>query len=69
MESGRNRVMKGVMTNRSASIVAEKGIHQTSVGCWTRKRARDLSGLIQRKTVGRKRKKFPMQQSVIPEGT
>jgi hypothetical protein len=43
-ENGRKSVMKGVMTkgvmtNISVSIVAEKGIHQTSVGCWTKTRA------------------------------
>jgi hypothetical protein len=66
-ESGRKRVTKGMM-DKNASIAAEKGIHQASVGCWIRTRARDLSGLMQRSTVGRKRKKSAMQQSVIPGG-
>jgi hypothetical protein len=65
--SGRKRAMKA-MTKKNVSIAEEKGTHWTSVGCWTRISPSNQNGLIQKNSVARKRKKCPMQQSVIREG-
>jgi hypothetical protein len=65
--SGRRRATK-TMTKKNSSIVEEKGTHQTSVGCWTRISPSDQNGLIWKSIVARKKKKCPMQQSVIQEG-